>query len=386
MSSAKPSNRVFSAHTLRPHHQWLLCFLTFSLFLLPPSVRPAESVEYTMETVVMGLNYPWAMAHLPGGDILITERGGGLKRIQLSDGSVQQITGTPEVYLAGQGGLMDIVLSPDFELDHTLFLSYAHGDASANATAVLRARLDGNSLVESQTIFIAQPLKDTAVHYGARMAFLPDGSMLLSIGDGFEMREEAQRPETHLGSILKITVDGAAAKDNPDFGNSALPEIYSIGHRNSQALLYDAQTDTIFSHEHGPRGGDEINIIKPGRNYGWPIATSGVDYSGARISPWSTHEGYEAPLTEWSPSIAPSGMTLYRGDAFADWNGDLFVAALAAREVRRVRIVDGAVTEEERLFDELNQRIRDISTGPDGLLYLLTDSSSAELVRVSPRN
>lgn len=369
-------------HSFRACQQIAIALIMLSLHSM--SLADTNSAVYSLRTVTGDLNYPWAMVHLPDRTMLVTERSGLLKQINPSSGQVTVISGTPEVYFAGQGGLMDIALHPEFDQNRTLFLSYAHGDATANATAVYRARLEGDRLVDGTTIFKARPLKDSAVHYGARMAFLPDGTMLLTVGDGFEMREAAQRSDSHLGSILRITVDGQAASGNPDLGESALAELYSTGHRNPQGLIHDSISNTIWAHEHGPRGGDEINLIIPGSNYGWPIATSGLDYSGARISPWSTHEGYEAPLLEWSPSIAPADLILYRGSAFPEWQGDLFIAALAARHVRRVSVEGNRVQGESVLFEELEARIRAISEDSNGMLYLLTDSASGKLIQISP--
>ena len=345
----------------------------------------APSHAYTIETVAEGLDHPWSLAFLPDGGMLVTERAGRLRLIR--DGVLlpDPVSGVPTVYAESQGGLMEIALGADFAETGTVFLSYASGEPAANATALFRARFDGERLVDGETVFTARPEKDTAAHYGGRIALLPDGTLLLTLGDGFVYREDAQRLDNHFGTIVRLNPDGSAPADNPAFeADGALAGIYSYGHRNVQGIVVDAETGRIWSHEHGPRGGDELNLIEPGANYGWPIATSGVDYNGARISPFTTHDGFTAPLREWSPSIAPAGLTLYGGDRFPAWSGDLFIAALASRDVRRIDLEDGTVVGEEILFGELGERIRDVRTGPDGFLYLLTDADQGRVLRIVP--
>ena len=274
----------------------------------------------------------------------------------------------------------------------TVFLSYAYGTGRENGTALMRARLDGNRLADAEAIFRATP-KRGVNHYGGRIAFLGDGSLLLTIGDGFAYRENAQNRTDHLGAIVRLFPDGSAPSDNPFAGafageEGARPEIWTFGHRNVQAISVDQSTGRVWTAEHGPRGGDELDIIEPGGNYGWPLVTDGVDYSGARISPWglerSADFGLVPPVHVWTPSIAPAGMALYDGDAFPQWRGSLFIAALAGKAVHRL-ILDGAkVTGEEVLFSELDARIRDVRAGPDGFIYLLTDESEGRLLRVRP--
>ncbi|MEP5175002.1 PQQ-dependent sugar dehydrogenase, partial [Marinobacter alexandrii] len=223
-------------------------------------------------------------------------------------------------------------------------------------------------------------------HYGGRMAQLPDASLIITLGDGFDYREQAQVLGNHLGSVVRIGTDGVAPEDNPFIDSpDARPEVFSYGHRNVQGLVYDPVEQLLISHEHGPRGGDEINVLRPGQNYGWPVITYGLDYTGARITPFTEYPNMEQPLLQWTPSIAPSGMTRYRGELFPEWRGDLFVGALADRSVRRVEFVDGEAEDVETLFKELKARIRDVITGPDGALYLLTDESDGRVLRVSPK-
>lgn len=350
----------------------------------PPA--PSEpSAAYSIETVAEGLAHPWSIAFLPSGDMLVTERAGRLRMVMAGGTVSEPIPGTPQVYNEGQAGLFDIVLAPDYEASGEVYIAYAAGDAGQNATAVWRARFDGEALEGGEQIFIARPFKDTNAHFGGRIAFLPDGTFLLPIGDGFEYREQAQRLDNHLGTIVRLDRDGAAPAGNPFMDmQGALAEIFSYGHRNPQGLVFDDATGRVWSHEHGPRGGDELNLIEPGQNYGWPIATGGMDYSGARITPYESHEGFAAPLREWTPSIAPSGMMVYRGTAFPEWQGDIFVGALAHREVHRLEMDGTQVVDEEILFAELDARIRDVAEGPDGAIYLLTDAEDGQVLRVVP--
>lgn len=343
----------------------------------------AFAAEYRLDTVAEGLDFPWCVAFLPGGDMLVTELGGTLRRIT-ADGMVgDPIKGVPPVFRRSQGGLFDVLPHPDFATNGTLFLSYAALPEDDNATEVLKARLEGNSLVDAEIIFTVTPRKPTPVHYGGRMAFLPDGTLLLTTGDGFDFREQAQDLGSLLGKTVRIHTDGSIPNDNPFVGtDGALPAIYTYGHRNPQGLAVAAD-GTIYLHEHGARGGDETNTLTPGKNYGWPALTHGIDYNGAYISPFKEAPGMESPIHHWTPSIAPSGLAVYAGDHFPDWQGDLFVGALVDREVRRLDMENGEVTAEELLFTELDRRIRDIRV-QGGHLYIVEDGPNASIVRVSP--
>jgi glucose/arabinose dehydrogenase len=346
----------------------------------------AEATPYRIETVVDGLAYPWSLAFLPGGELLITERGGTLKRWHTERGLVP-VSGVPPVYASGQAGLFDVLLAPDFVESGTLFLAYACGTGDANHLCVSSAVLAGNALINPQEVFRAQPAKSGNAHYGGRLAWYGDGSLIISLGDGFDYREQAQRLDSHLGKIVRIWPDGSIPDDNPFLGRDhALPEIFSLGHRNVQGLLYDRETGRLLAHEHGPRGGDEINHIRPGQNYGWPIATHGKDYTGALVSPFSQVEGTEAPMIHWTPSIAPSGFALYRGHQFPEWQGHMFVGALADQSVHRVAFEDGHASVRERLLSRHGERIRDVRSGPDGALYLLTDGDPGQVIRLLPGN
>lgn len=346
----------------------------------------AQADDYRIETLVEGLEHPWSLAFLPDGRMLVTERVGRLRLIE-ADGHLQKepVAGLPEAFIAAQAGLMEVVLDPDYPDNRWLYLSYAHGDVEANNTRLIRARLVGDELRDVEVLFTAQPLKAGAAHYGGRIAFLADKTLVLTLGDGFDWREQAQNPSNHLGKIVRLNRDGSVPPDNPLVGQKgAAAEIYSLGHRNVQGIVFDIENGRLYSHEHGPRGGDELNLIQLGQNYGWPLATFGIDYTGARISPYTELPGLVAPLLHWTPSVAPSSLTLYRGALFPEWQGDLFVSTLAERSVRRIRVRDGMLAGEEVLFEELGERLRDVRSGPDGALYLLTDNAEGRLLRVVP--
>lgn len=343
------------------------------------------SAGMRVETIAENLSFPWSLAFLPDGSMLVTERSGRLRVIR--DGALveQAVSGVPDTYVAGQGGLFDVVLDPAFETNRRVYLSYAHGDKRANATRVLAATFDGRSLSNTKVIFTASPMKDTPHHYGGRMAFMADGTLLLAVGDGFNYREEAQRLDNHLGKVVRINSDGKAPADNPYVGSAdALPEIWSFGHRNPQAIVVLPKNGAVYLHEHGPRGGDELNLIERGNNYGWPVISHGIDYSGARISPYTEYPGMQQPLVYWVPSIAPAGMSYYDADLFPGWRGDLIIASLAEKSIRRLDLDSGDVIAQEVLFDDLGERMRDVRIGPDGALYLLTDSPRGRVLRITP--
>lgn len=376
----------------RPHlHRALpaaaVMLLAAPWFTADSQAQPAPAPAYRVETVAEGLEHPWSIAFLPGGEALVTERAGRLRLIN-AKGQLhpKPIPGVPEVLYSGQAGLKDILLAKNFEQSGLLYLSYACGSFAANHTCVARARLQAHQLLEVEEIFRAQPAKYSDAHFGGRMAWLADGTLILTLGDGFDNREQAQTTRNHIGTIVRLRADGSAPPDNPFIGQaSAKPEIYSFGHRNVQGLVYDRANNQLIAHEHGPRGGDEVNIIRPGQNYGWPVVTYGLDYTGARVTPFQERDGMTPPRLQWTPSIAPSGMTLYQGSLFPQWQGSLLVGALAAKRVHRLSLNGGQIKDEETLFAELGQRIRDVRTAPDGAVYLLTDYPQGRVLRVVPR-
>jgi aldose sugar dehydrogenase len=352
----------------------------------PPQPATVVKTGYKLVEIAKGLDHPWSMAFLPDGSMLVTERAGRLRLIRAGSLLAQPIAGVPPVHTGSQAGLFDVVLHPNFEQNSLIYLTYASGTAQANGTRVARARFDGAALQDFQVIFSAMPLKDTDNHYGARLAFLPDGTFALTIGEGFEYREKAQDLTSDLGKIVRLKDDGGVPADNPFIGQPAVrPEIYSWGHRNEQGLAYDAQRGRLYETEHGPRGGDELNIIEPHKNYGWPVITYGMDYSGAYVSPYTQRAGLEQPVIYWTPSIAPSGLAIYRGDKFPAWNGDLFVGALAFKHLRRMHLdAQGSVLFQEELLNDQNWRIRDVRSAPDGYLYVCTDEPDGRVLRLEP--
>lgn len=357
-----------------------------------PDLTERPSTDFSISELATGLNNPWSVAEMPDGPFLVTEKSGRLLRLS-GNGDRAEIKGLPtDIYVSGQGGLLDIVLAPDFAASAEVYISYAYGNDDANGTALLRARLDGDDLENPTIIFRASPPKAAASHFGGKIVFLPDETLVLTLGDGFAYREDAQKADTHLGKLVRLTRDGGVPQDNPFIGQSKdglefKPQIYSLGHRNVQGLAYDAQTDTLWEHEHGPRGGDELNRIEPGANYGWPLATTGRDYQGARISPYETFEGMVDPVHDWVPSIAPSGLAIYRGDMFPDWDGDALIGGLASRDLRRVDLENGKSVREESLLADLNGRIRDVRIARDGgVLILIEDPENGRVLKLLPKD
>lgn len=360
----------------------LILFLSLSVCSLSAH---GSANFYQAEVIAQGLDHPWSIAFVSNDELLVTELSGQLRLIK--DGVLlpDPIDGVPEVYFAGQAGLSEVRLHPKFSENQILYLSFSSSNTSApksNQLEVVRAQLEDRELVNVETVFKSYPLRTTAAHYGARIRFLHDGTMLITSGDGFNFREKAQELDNHFGKVIRINDDGTIPKDNPFLATpGAMPEIWSYGHRNPQGLVI-ASDGTVFEHEHGPKGGDEINIISPGKNYGWPAITYGVDYSGATISPFTEKDGMEQPLKHWVPSIAPSGMILYRGEEFPQWQGNLLLSALVPGDVRRLEMDGRDIIKEEVLFTEFG-RIRDIAEAPDGSLILATDGDDAKLIRIT---
>jgi len=351
------------------------------------SLMGSSSSTIQPVVVVDHLEHPWGFAFLPDGDILITERPGRLRRVHNGVLSPKAISGLPKIKAGGQGGLLDVVLHPDYANNGWLYLSYVAAGKGGRGTEVLRAKLAGDRLVQVETIFRLQPKSSTKHHFGSRLIFDRQGYLYITLGDRGG-RPRAQRLSDHAGSIIRLHDDGRIPQDNPFVGQSNLQpnikaEIYSYGHRNAQGGAMHPQTGAIWIHEHGPQGGDELNIIQPGANYGWPVITYGVNYgTGTSIGEGSAKEGMEQPLYYWVPSIAPSGMAFYSGDKFPEWQGDLFVGSLKFRLLVRLTLEGNQVVAEERLLKEELGRIRDIRNGPDGYLYLLTDAENGKLIRL----
>jgi aldose sugar dehydrogenase len=344
----------------------------------------SEHHDYRIEVVAGDLEHPWSLTFLPDGRLLITERPGRLNLLDPRDGKRQRIAGVPEVAAVRQGGLLDVALHPDFEDNGWVYLSYAARHEGGLATHVGRGRLAGDRLEDFQVLFRAGPALSSGQHFGSRLVFDRDGHLFITVGD-HGVRDSAQDRGTHMGTVIRLTDDGRVPADNPFVDDAAArPEIYSYGHRNPQGMTLHPQTGVLWLHEHGPRGGDEINLPKPGLNYGWPETTFGREYFGPSIGPEPPQPGFEPPIHHWTPSIAPSGMAFYDGDRFPAWRGDLFVGALAHRHLQRLRLDGGQVVEQEQLLADLQWRIRDVRSGPDGYLYVLPDERDARLIRLIP--
>ncbi len=362
-------------------------FLGLVLSMQAQEVRVERSAEHEFRIVpvVGGLDHPWGLAFLPNGGMLVTERSGQLRIVRDGVLDPKPIEGVPDVYASGQGGLLDVALHPNFKGNRIVYLSFAGRGAGGAGTEVVRGRLAGNRLTDVQVIFRVSPKTSGSNHYGSRLLFAPDGTLFITTGDRYSYLEHAQDTGDHLGTIVRVRDDGSVPDDNPFVGHTgARPEIYSYGHRNVQGIALRPGDNVIWAHEHGPRGGDEVNILKPGANYGWPAITYGIDYSGAIISDKTEAPGMEQPVVYWDPSIAPSGMAFYDGDRFPNWRGDLFVGALAHRHLRRLKLDGDRVVKQEVLLGKLNERIRDVRVGPDGLIYVLTDSGDGQILRLEP--
>lgn len=345
---------------------------------------PSSAGDLAVETVASGLENPWGLAFLPDGRMLVTERPGRL-RLVAADGSLSQpIAGVPGVMARGQGGLLDVALDPDFARNRLVYLSFSEPRAGGNGTSVARGRLNERmSALEGTTVIFRQmPAINSNMHFGSRLVFDRTGALFVTLGDRYSQRDQAQNAANHIGKVVRIRPEGGAPADNPKV-EGWQPEIWSIGHRNVQGAALHPDTGQLWTAEHGARGGDEVNAPKAGRNYGWPVITYGIDYSGAKIGEGTARAGMEQPLFYWDPSIAPSGAAFYTGERFPAWKNSLLVGALAGQMLIRLSTSGEAVTGEERLLINLGQRIRDVRQGPDGLIYLLSDDGG-KVLRVRP--
>ena len=358
-------------------------FITFFIFLLC-EFHASEDFKYNQ--IGKAQKDPWSLAFIDEDRFLLSDLSGELSIISLSSGEkLYNLKGVPEVAYGSQGGLSDVKVDPDFANNSYVYLTYSAKDADQNNAVTLfvgKGELVDDELRNFTVIFKAIAPRRVPVHMGAKMAFLSDSTLLVTSGDAYDKREKAQTLDNHYGKIIRINLDGSVPEDNPFIGQEgALPEIYSYGHRNMQGLLV-LSDGTIVEHEHGPRGGDELNIVEPGKNYGWPAICYCIDYSGASITPFTEKEGMEQPLKYWRPSIAPSGFIFYKSDYFPEWNGHFFVSALAAKDVRKLNI-QGNLVKEEILFSDLEARIRNIYQTPKGSLLLLVDGPDGRLIEVT---
>lgn len=351
-----------------------------------PLTTPVGSrMRHRVIELATRLAHPWSLAFLPDGTGLITERNGGLRVLRNSTIDPRILDGLPRAHQKTDGGLLGIAVHPRFATNQWVYVCLSQGTTEANHSVVVRARFAPSRLEDVKVIFEARPLKKGDNHFGCRLLFAPDGTLLITLGDGYEFREQAQALDSHLGKIVRVTDAGDVPPDNPFVARrDAFPQIYTLGHRNVQGIALRPDTREIWAHEHGARGGDEINVLRPGANYGWPRVTFGIDYSGESVSAHTAQEGMTPPRFYWVPSIAPSGMEFYGGKRFPEWTGDLFVGALAARALYRLDIADGRILGQEILLAERKERIREVKTGPDGFLYILTDAADGKLLRLEP--
>jgi len=347
----------------------------------PASVQGVVDVQ----TMVKGLEHPWSLAFLPDKRMLVTERPGRL-RVVGADGRVSEpLAGVPQVYASGQGGLLDVVLSPIFDKDRLVYLSFAEPGEGGASTAVACGRLGERGLENTQVICRQQPKVSGSNHWGSRIVFRPDGTLFVTLGERFNYSEKAQDLSATLGKVVRINPDGSAPRDNPFVGRAgARPEIWSYGHRNVQAAALHPETGQLWTVEHGARGGDELNHPQAGKNYGWPVISYGTHYSFLKIGEGTAKEGMEQPVYYWDPVIAPSGMVFYTGDLFAGWKSNILVGSLTPGGLVRLVMKDGKVAQEERYLGDLRERIRDVRQASDGSLYLLTDAGNGKILRVIP--
>lgn len=351
-----------------------------------PVAATSQAGPLAVETVAAGLEHPWGLAFLPDGRMLVTERPGRLRLVTQAGVLSAPVANVPRVMSRGQGGLLDVVLDPAFASNRLVYLSFSEPrEDGKNSTSVMRGRLteSGTALENTSVIFRQNMPVRSNLHFGSRLVFGRDGALFITTGDRYDFKDEAQNPASHLGKIIRIRSDGSVPPDNPQKPGWA-PEIWSIGHRNVQGAALHPATGQLWTIEHGARGGDEINMPRAGLNYGWPVITYGIDYSGVKIGEGTARSGMEQPLFYWDPSIAPSGAAFYTADVIPSWKGSLFVGALAGQMLVRLSLDGDKVTGEERLLTTLAERIRDVRQGPDGMLYLLTDASSGRVLKVRP--
>ena len=359
----------------------------------PVPVASVSGTAFRQTTVVEGLERPWGMAWLPDGTVLVTEKAGRLRVVRNGVLEPTPISGVPEVMSSGQGGLMDVSLHPKFAENRFIYLTYSHGTEDANRTRLARATFDGKTLQNLQVIFEVSQVKSGGQHFGSRILWLPDGTMLVAFGDGGNppvqlegdlIRKQAQNLRSRLGKIVRLKDDGSVPQGNPMATNTkADPAVWSYGHRNIQGLAFDPATKRVWATEHGAKGGDELNLAEAGKNYGWPLVTHSQEYFGGEISSERSRAGMVDPKVVWTPATAPSGLAFYTGDRFPAWKGNLFAGGLVSQDVRRIEL-DAAGTVKGQEVIRIGQRVRDVRQGPDGLLYILTDESDGRLIRLEP--
>ena len=357
------------------------------ILLLCSAFATAHAADPKPVSVARGLSNPWALAFLPDGRFLVTERAGRLRIVERDGRLGEPVAGLPPVDAGGQCGLLDVVLDPKFAENSFVYWSYAEAGEGGNSTAVARGRLQGNRMADVQVIFRQLPKVSSTLHCGSRLVFARDGRLFVVLGDRFSRKDDAQKLDNHLGKVVRIEADGKVPADNPFVSTpGAKPEIWSLGHRNMQGAALHPQTGELWATEHGPQGGDELNVVRAGKNYGWPLITYGRNYGlGTRIGEEGPKPGFEQPLKVWMPvSVAPSGMVFLTSERYPAWKGNLFMGTLRGQSLIRLEIDGSSVTKEESLLGTANSRIRDVRQGPDGYLYVLTDSADGQLLRLQP--
>jgi glucose/arabinose dehydrogenase len=353
----------------------------------PSSPQPkSEQGPFEITTVADGLQRPWGLALLPDGRMLVTERAGRLRLIDENGKVSAPLKGLPKIAAGGQGGLLDLTLSPHYASDGFVYFSFSEPGEGGSGTAVARGRLATGAIDDVEVVWRQTPKVDSQLHFGSRIVFAPNGTMFITTGDRYNHRPKVQDLSTTIGKVIRIEPDGSIPKDNPFVGRDGVrPEIWSYGHRNIQAAALHPQTQTLWTVEHGARGGDELNNPQAGQNYGWPVITYGIDYSGEKIGEGTAKPGLEQPMYYWDPVIAPSGALFYTGEAFKDWQGDLLIGSLTPGALVRLELEGGKVVKETRYLGELKQRIRDVQQGADGSIYLITDEPKGRVLKLAPR-
>ncbi len=365
-----------------------LCFsLAIPLATAKPLDIKTENGTIRVNTIAEGLENVWSLAFLPDGKMLVTEKPGRMRIVSLDGKLGEPLQGLPKIYNQGQAGLLDVVLAPDFATSKKIYFSYSEpGDKGTNSTAVSYATLNGNKLENVTRVFSQKPKIDSNNHFGSRLVWAADGTLFITLGDRYSEKDKAQTLDNHQGKVIRINADGSVPKDNPFVKTpGALPEIWSYGHRNMQGAAINPVTKKLWTGEHGPQGGDELNIDEPAKNYGWPVITYGENYGGGKIGEGTHKEGMEQPVYKWVPSIATAGFIFYTGDKFPQWKNNILLTSLREQALVRL-VVDGdKITKEERLLkNELGQRLRSVIQGPDGLVYVVTDESKGKILQIAP--
>lgn len=368
-----------------------LCIAAIAPFTTAKTLTvKTETGNIQVKTIAEGLENAWGMAFLPDGSMLVTERPGRM-RIVSADGKVgEPLSGLPKIFAQGQGGLLDVVLAPDFATSKKIYFSYSEpgegSESKLNSTAVSFAILNDNKLENLTRVFSQQPKVDSSNHFGSRLVWAPDGTLFITLGERYSEKDKAQTLDNHQGKVVRINADGSVPKDNPFIKTAgALPEIWSYGHRNMQGAAINPASKELWTGEHGPQGGDELNIDRAAKNYGWPVITYGENYGGGKIGEGTQKAGMEQPIYKWVPSIATAGFIFYTGDKFPQWKGNILLASLREKTFVRLQVDGEKITKEERLLGkEVDQRLRHVVQGPDGLVYLLTDESKSTIYQLSP--